>query len=595
MGKAFGQLREFTSEQLVVIDRQIARYRTAYAYPTRWDKAEVRRAATLLAQDNGQHLYQVAARVWSRANYLGDREQDDASSLTASEQEEVRYLSAFADELRNAAARLGADADHKFVQVIIYAANEMRRREQEFRAGEVPVTEPSPYVMGEGDVQGSFLLPGGSTLTAEQVRLKRLNEYADSLTGEAKARAKEFITFYQTLYNPSAGSSRWSDVPTGFLYVGTMMCPRPDPLGRFILCDIMYNPGTTRLRVYLAGAMKAGSLGRGVGGLLLGDGYSENRLYKIGQDDYARSHTPGGVVIKRVGLGTVLYSAHALAAAVYRGAAGCYSDGGSESANAWWQDAIDRGFAEGDESREPEEREHCESISDRDTGDGGWIVDSEVCASVTVEFGGEGGIRYLPVNNVMDSELLAFGVLKRPIFVESVQFPVTENHRPFWDRFGTLPTSSDTEYSEIDMYDENLFVEGKGSPYKRVGDKVQMDLPETTAELLARSFHGQSPVLAASILAALANKYPEQAIVYATRPDIAPLLAGNETLRRLVETQRLPGLSGLSKVQHTALAKAVHLAGLGQATVDVGEKNPLNLKPVSAKTKKLLDQFKDMD
>jgi hypothetical protein len=446
--------------------------------------------------------------------------------------------------------------------------------------------------MTPGEVQGSFLLPGGSTLTAEQARLRRLNEYADSLTGEAKARAKEFITFYQTLYAPSATSNRWTDVPSGFLYVGTMMCPRPDPLGRFILCDIMYNPGTTKLRVYLSGAMKKdGNLIVNAKGLLLGDGYSTNSLYTIGRDRYARSHTPGGVVIKRVGLGTVLYSAHALAAAVYRGAAGCYSDGGSDSANEWWQSAIDRGFAEGDGPRKDEAREHCESVSDRDTGDGGYIIDDEVCATVTVEFGGEDGIRYLPVNNVMDSKLVAFGVLKRPIFKESVQFPVTEKHRPYWDTF-SIP---DPSYSEIDDQNKDLFTKGPGSPYKRTGDKVMMDLEEETAEMLARSFHGQSPVLAASILAALANKYPDQAMVYATRPDIVPLLAGNETLRRLVETQQLPGLSGLSKVQHTTLAKAVHLAGLGQATVDVGEKNPLNLKPVSAKTKKLLDQFKDMD
>lgn len=114
--------------------------------------------------------------------------------------------------------------------------------------------------------------------------------------------------------------------------------------------------------------------------------------------------------------------------------------------------------------------------------------------------------------------------------------------------------------------------------------------------MLARSFHGQSPVLAASIIEALTQSgFDDLAVTYATRADIAPLLAGNATLKRLLETRRLPGVAGLSDRHHARIVKAVGLAGLGQSTVDVGEKNPLGFKPLSEKTKRMLSKFKDLD
>ena len=469
--------------------------------------------------------------------------------------------------------------------------DELARREREGGVS-AKVTETTRFAPGE--VQGEFLLPGGSTLTAEQSRLKRLREYADTLTGEAQKRATDFIKFYTSIYSPSDNSGRWSTVPNDYRYVATMMCPKPDPLGRFMLCDIVFSPiGSTRVRVYLAGTMKksAGGLVSGAEGLLLGDGYSENHLERIGGEPYARSHTPGGVIIKGVGLGTVLYSAHALGAAVYRNAAGCYSDGGSPQANAWWARAIEDGFALGDEAREPDERDHCESISDRYTDDGGHIVDDEVCATVTVEYDSS-GIRYLPYGNVLESHLVVFGVTKPgDKFATSVQFPVGQQHRPFWDTFN-VPTGQGDEVRNAGIFLED------GGPYNRTtpSGPLKMDLSAETAEMLARSFHGQSPVLAASIIEALTQSgFDDLAVNYATRADIAPLLAGNPTLKRLLESRRLPGVAGLSNIRYTKLMKAVGLAGLGQATVDMGEKNPLGFKPLSDKTKRLLAKFKDMD
>lgn len=457
-----------------------------------------------------------------------------------------------------------------------------------------PPPEPTTR-FARGEVQGSFLLPGGSTLTAEQARLRQLREYVDTLTGEARERANEFLSFYTNIYAPSSSSARWTVIPNQYVYVATMLCPRPDPLGRFLLCDALVDPaGGYDLQLFLAGtalAPSGGVLARGGKGLLLGSGYSNQNLKTINGKQYHRAHTPGGVVVKRVGLGTVLYSAHALVGAVYRGAAGCYSDGGSTSAEVWWREARVRGYAQ------PSNKfltKYCAQVA------GGRIEEPEestivypksICADVTAL--PDAYDRWVDYQTVLKSGLVAFGVVGDDFkFEGSVPFPVKNNHRPFWDTF-------DVTGKGVSMPGAAIFFE-KDGPYTeaRSGgiDVLRMELSDETAEMLSRAFHGQSPVLAASIIEALTQSgFDDLAVNYATRADIAPLLAGNATLKRLLESRRLPGVAGLSEARHRRIVKAIGLAGLGQATVDMGEKNPLGFKPLSDKTKRLLAKFKDMD
>jgi hypothetical protein len=543
-------------------------------------------------------FYRVVARVYSRLNYLD--ESRPRAERTDAENTEISQLRTIAGILRDAAP------DRTMFNFKSIAAVQAMRNAREGLAESTgttvapraPAAPPPPEPttrFAPGEVQGEFLLPGGSTLTAEQARLRQLREYVDTLTGEARERANEFLSFYTNIYAPSSSSARWTVIPNQYAYVATMLCPRPDPLGRFLLCDALVDPaGGYDLQLFLAGtalAPSGGVLARGGKGLLLGSGYSNQNLKTINGKQYHRAHTPGGVVVKRVGLGTVLYSAHALVGAVYRGAAGCYSDGGSTSAEVWWREARVRGYAQ------PSNKfltKYCAQVA------GGRIEEPEestivypksICADVTAL--PDAYDRWVDYQTVLKSGLVAFGVVGDDFkFEGSVPFPVKNNHRPFWDTF-------DVTGKGIRMPGAAIFFE-KDGPYTgaRSGgiDVLRMELSDETAEMLSRAFHGQSPVLAASIIEALTQSgFDDLAVNYATRADIAPLLAGNATLKRLLESRRLPGVAGLSEARHRRIVKAIGLAGLGQATVDMGEKNPLGFKPLSDKTKRMLAKFKDMD
>jgi len=108
---------------------------------------------------------------------------------------------------------------------------------------------------------------------------------------------------------------------------------------------------------------------------------------------YQRIHSPSSTPweLRGRGYGLLLYSGTAVAVDQTYDEVGVYSEPGgrTDEAEALWKKLVDNGLAEreGDEEH-METEEHCESIGDREKGNG-VILDDEICGDVTVEYPGD--------------------------------------------------------------------------------------------------------------------------------------------------------------------------------------------------------------
>jgi len=612
MGKAFGQV----TDTLTADQRQMAEsYNIPYnSISDPYNPTEEREHFYSRANSGDGFLTgpiwvkRRAARVGPRLVYLY------ALAKTRGLSEDQRLERRILEDARDFLRSLDENGDLTNLMVDAIQAAKRAAGDGWPRAGGGDTTEQATetltprYPTPDYDERGQAELPMRVRIrrtAVSEAREARIEEAIESLTGEAKKKAENYYRYYTALY--SAESPHWQRILPNGQYVATMFCPKPDPLGRFLLCDIITNqPGNTDVEVYLSGAVLKENAGTWADakGLRLGAGYTNSSTKEIEGDEYNRSHTPDGVALESAGLGTVLYSAHALAGYAYNGVVGCYSDSGrSNSADAWWEAAVDRGFANHvtHAERDTADIQHCEAITDNEAtyrGNEATIVDDEVCGRVTVEYSGdETEYDTLTARSVMQTGLVVFGVLgaNAAPFVGPFNYPVGPKHKPFWDKTGNEVGRSDSSTPNVGQFINEGNYRATWRPYINVDGKLRVQLTDEKAEMLSRAMHGPSPVLAASILSALAeDKREALAVQYATRPDIAPLLAGNEVLKKMVGQQTLPGLGNLSVKGHSRIMGALGQAARGELQLDLKAENPLNLKPMSAKLRTLVGKYGDL-
>jgi hypothetical protein len=118
-------------------------------------------------------------------------------------------------------------------------------------------------------------------------------------------------------------------------------------------------------------------------------------------------------------------------------------------------------------------------------------------------------------------------------------------------------------------------------------------------ELLKRAYHGESPTLTFLIMEMLAFADRTAAVDYATRPDIARMIAASEPAKALLQrlqqrtARGMDGLSGLSDYELGEISQAVTYAGAGRMPVDMDADNPLHLPAMPAAIKRELEQYGD--
>ena len=134
-------------------------------------------------------------------------------------------------------------------------------------------------------------------------------------------------------------------------YLGTMIAPKRDQYGRLMLIEAMTSNGHN-CRIFWAGWKQSNSLGSG--------GVESSPESDTDGNKWYRTHTPGGVVVHRQGLGFALYTGLALTSAFNLGGRGAYSIPGTrrEPAELWWNEQESRGYAVTDFGFGGEEEEY---------------------------------------------------------------------------------------------------------------------------------------------------------------------------------------------------------------------------------------------
>lgn len=548
---------------------------------TDFDAEQIRATYEALFETRPLDALRAYARVKARINWL-----ESAVGLSPERRGEENYLR---DELR--IARMVA-AETGYADGVIAIIDQLRLG----AAAAAPAPAPAPAP------------PAPST---EPVTMERVYKTLRKAV-EAKESVEERQAAEQYLRRMFTGSwTRHKDRR----YVGSIFASKPDPLGRHVLVDCSTSYGTgsggTYITCYVAGAQKRENLTDQA--VLVGGGYSEERLKLLDGKNYSRSHTPDGVSIEGAGLGFVLYSAHALTGYVMRGAEGCYSQEGhrSESAENWWKKAVvprpgSPAYAQRLKNvrRPGGYKTHCEPIRSRILRDRdlqpqpnkGRISAQEkvVCESVDMEYSIEQeAYDVLTAEAVMKTGFVAFGLIAPG---DRTTLPLQSAHKAFWDE--AQPKVYPDERHANEVKTDIFYNSGRNSVYRRSADgDITYAMTKTRAELFSVSFHGPSPILTAIILNLLAKNYEDQAVGYVMRPDIAAVLAGNKVLARLVAKRSLalPGLQGLSKSAHREICSALNGVGQGPLRIDVEKDNPLNLPKLSAETKAMVAQYSRFD
>lgn len=153
-------------------------------------------------------------------------------------------------------------------------------------------------------------------------------------------------------------------------------------------------------------------------GARIAQGYTNDE--EKGPDGFVRSHSPEAQApaLRGTGFGLLLYSAMAVGSAREKHIDGIFSIEGNRSSAAerFWGRLVESGLAEEEqvenEQTEEDSEQHCERIRDHDAGDGGTILDDEVCGEVTV--------RRITGDNVTATTLRARDVMMQPFFIATL-------------------------------------------------------------------------------------------------------------------------------------------------------------------------------
>jgi hypothetical protein len=420
-------------------------------------------------------------------------------------------------------------------------------RELRLRAIQLMVEEPPTLQGFQRNIYAARRIAGG----IQRVRVKN-----DTLAA---------INFYIGFFS-STELDQYSAIRAS-TYIGTMLAPKRDFLGRMILVDARFFDDMTNL------------MWSGNNELWLGQGYFEpspnQRFESYDDEHFARSHTPSGVKLEGAGLGTVLYSSMALASTLYEGLDGVWSprirvtkrdaEGGiyrSEKATKWWTQQVKRGYA-----------------METTISDNGRPID------------------YLQTSHVVSSGLLVFGAMSEGRQHLDEGFPLGANNDPNWAsrKSGSFRLGDSALFKAMSLGDDSWLDdrawEGTISGiYDEYGGFSHS--PETL-EMLPRAYHANRPLLAAVILDVLSRQDESRAVEYATRADIAKMLAGNQNATRLVQRAATPGLSGLSGYAHREVMHAISAASLSQGVQIDDIENPLHFTPLSKRTESLLAKLDD--
>lgn len=354
------------------------------------------------------------------------------------------------------------------------------------------------------------------------------------------------------------------------IWLGTLICPKPDPWGRHQLYDAMMwfpvfygqnkktpvptsePPGPVGL--FMAGGQYKKSPALKGNAVFEGDlsqpsksgrpgdpwdGYSST-LFAADKKRLIRVHSPNGIAHKGIGAGAVLYAASALAA-IHRGFRGVYSIEGtrSNSAAALWASTRDKRsgplaerFLAPIELGNPNAsvqlgyRDHCL--------DENLVKQQGIAMSADVS---------CPVTNVLCSTNDA----TRRVGNLNVDF-ITEDGLARWglvafrsnnpEAHGALPKWGPTDVTKVF---------GKGAKPSDARALARM-LSPVGAELLARASIGASPGLIAKVAAVLYGTSPDLAHAFLTREDIVAVLSATPAGRKLVQDSGQGGtLAGMGR------------------------------------------------
>jgi hypothetical protein len=358
-----------------------------------------------------------------------------------------------------------------------------------------------------------------------------------------------------------------------FGYGATLLNLKPDPMGRFLLCDIRTREDLEYSILCLAG------------GAPLALGTSHPDTSEDCYPGYLRMHSdrPGGARVRDMGLGSTLYVGTMVTASMFGGFKGIFSmDGGCGSirkpdADALWARLVEYGLAQEGESEDP-----YGGGSDPDDE-----PEDEDYTGYSDDYPGEGGgepVQYMDTRRLMKHPAIAFtcsgnGGLLPPHHKSSWKEQAKGDRPAGTPRYG----GAATRRRSMQLSDDILAAHWKDSSTPKVADR-------RTVEMLAAAMHGTSPMLVVFIAEAIKNsKHPKAedlTVAYLTRPDIASMVQGNQRVMELLGQQRLPGLGGLSRA---ALRDVMDVMRLGRSP-GIGD-NPLHLPKQSAEVKRLIAQY----
>jgi len=480
------------------------------------------------------------------------------------------------------------------------------------------------YGRASDELKTYYGIPGYSSLEWDNAKRKMADKIKEktvwnTLSLEEKAKLY-FSTMAAVGFDPQD-----ENLAREYLYGLSMFCPKPDPLGRYILCDVFARKdrdnslikysgdyGTMQTIITYAGVKTP--LALGAGGPTMED--AEEYEGEAGKEEftgkYLRMHSPEGVKVRFAGFGTVLYGGTAVIANMENRYIGTWSSGRSALADEWWERARKTGIAIGNKTVEYEEqtdvRKTLEICPPELRNQKVWAYAEgyyDVTAYSTLE-------ELLAAHPNANRSLINETTMDKVCFNSYVQFPKFRTPPAYVRAVDLLPTENVLATNLIPFIANHPVTGLSSSPRvdqgtawnpvvsnaaiaekTRLSDKNEAlfktaSTSETTAELLARASFGASPRLALFVFEALnKNGHAELAKQYLARKDIAALLAGNTTALGLLQTRALHSFRGMS----SRLAGYV-LSGLSEGLdydAPVNPQNPLNLPEMPASIRRKLD------
>jgi len=432
------------------------------------------------------------------------------------------------------------------------------------------------------------------------------------------AKEMELASWYNKFL--SYISSDYMDART-HAYVASMFCPKPDPVGRHALVNVhvrlapddniewlsfLYLAGATNTRGNYA--VPSGSPNSGV---VLGEGYTHHRemaAVRGKPESWLRAHSPGGVSYQASatdsgpGLGFLLYTGMALISRIYYGATGCYSFGAraicgnyrSDEASAFWARQVERKFAK--------------RVTNMERNDCGFTFTAETINADDVMKTGLVVMLAQPSQRMTQNKGIPVGPWQMPAFRTSAleswasggNFGIANNllRKPMRDEKLRAVHANRGEALEAMGQKYGIYFKD-GTPTYPLPQRGIKKKAALRLELLKRAYHGESPTLTFLIMEMLAFADRTAAVDYATRPDIARMIAASEPAKALLQrlqqrtARGMDGLSGLSDYELGEISQAVTYAGEGRMPVDMDADNPLHLPAMPAAIKRELEQYGD--